>query len=307
MAEPVTMKVQLLLLSVLLLPAIAFTQDRTLFNSGENDELFDSLSERWELDSSDHQGNFRITTYKPMYILLGRYSTNPNRQPTSFNPEYSLQEPLDINAAELKFQVSFKTKIVRGFLLQHLDIWAGYSQKSHWQVYNGAKSRPFRETNYEPELILNYRLNIPIFGFRIRMAGMAFNHQSNGRSLPQSRSWNRIIFHMALERENWQLYLKPWIRLNDNDDENPRITDYYGRMQAIVTFRHKKSLFTADITHSLRFDENNRGSIRLDWAFHINGFLRGRIEVFEGYGETLIDYNHRQFVIGAGISLVEWR
>jgi len=282
-------------------------QDQPIFSGSDSFELFETLSERWEMDTVDDRGSFRITPYKPTYILLGRYSTNPNRMPQSFNPEYSVDEDNGMNATELKFQISFKTKVVRGFIFRKLDIWAAYSQKSHWQVYNGEQSRPFRETNYEPELILNYHLNIPILGFRIRMAGLAFNHQSNGRSLPRSRSWNRLIFQTALEREHWQIYLRPWIRLNDEDDENPRITDYYGRMQGIVTYRYRKNLFTVDATHSLRFDEDNRGSIRIDWAFHIKGYLRGRIEVFEGYGETLIDYNHRQLVIGAGISLVEWR
>ncbi|MCA6079096.1 phospholipase A [Fulvivirga sedimenti] len=294
-------------LSFLLLMTLAIEssgQDQPIFNDYK---LFKSLSERWEIDTSDVLGNFRITPYQPIYVLLARFSSNPNRMPTSLNPEYSLEEEIPINATELKFQISLKTKIVRGFILPNLDIWAAYTQKSHWQLYNGELSRPFRETNYEPELILNYRMNLPILGFRARVAGIAFNHQSNGRSLPLSRSWNRIVFHMALEREYWQIYLKPWIRLNDEDDENPRITDYYGRMQAIVSRRYREHLFTLDATHSMRFGNNNRGSIRIDWAFPIEGFLRGRIEIFEGYGETLIDYNHRQFVIGAGLSLVEWR
>ena len=293
----------LLILIYTSLPA----QEQPIFTKN-NDELFGNLSRRWEIDSSDVLGNFRIMPYKPTYVLLARFSTNPNRQSSSLNPEYSVPEEIPYNATEFKFQISFKTKVVRSFILPNLDVWAAYSQRSHWQVYNGELSRAFRETNYEPELILNYRMDLPfLFGLRIRMAGLSLTHQSNGRSLPLSRSWNRIIFHAAMEKENWQIYLRPWIRINDDDDENPGITDYYGRMQGILMYRYKDHLFTVDATHSLRFDENNRGSLRIDWAFPIDGFLRGRIEIFEGYGETLIDYNHRQFVIGAGISLIEWR
>ncbi len=292
------------ILLLLLIASPAVCQEHPIF---ADSRLFRSLSERWEIDTADVLGNFRITAYQPTYILFARYTSNPNRMPQSFNPEYALDEEIPLNATELKFQLSFKTKIIRGFIFKNLDVWAAYTQKSHWQLYNGEISRPFRETNYEPELILNYRMNLPLLGFRARIVGVAFNHQSNGRTLPLSRSWNRIVFHLGLEREFWQIYLKPWIRLNDSDDENPEITNYYGRMQAIVSRRFKEHLITVDATHSLRFGENNRGSIRIDWAFPIDGFLHGRLEIFEGYGETLIDYNHRQFVIGLGLSLIEWR
>jgi phospholipase A1 len=273
----------------------------------DKDTLFETLSERWELNSEDRNGNFRITSYKPTYMLLARWTSNTNKKPASLNPNYVVNTPVEINTTELKFQISFKTKIIRGLLFNHLDVWAAYTQKSHWQVYNSELSRPFRETNYEPELIFNYGLNIPFLGFDIRMAGLALTHQSNGRTQPFSRSWNRVIFHMGMERENWQIYLKPWIRLADADDENPKITDYYGRMEGIISHQFGENLITLEATHSLRFGESNRGSMRLGWSFPIDGFLRGHLEVFEGYGETLIDYNHRQFTIGLGVSIVEWR
>ncbi len=273
----------------------------------DRDTLFETLSQRWELDSENYRGNFRITSYKPTYILLSRWTSDTNKQPASLNPDYVADAPIALNTTELKFQISFKTKIVRGLFFNNLDIWAAYTQKSHWQVYNAELSRPFRETNYEPELIFNYGMNIPFLGFDIRMAGLALTHQSNGRSLPLSRSWNRVIFHLGMERENWQIYLKPWIRLNDTEDENPKITDYYGRMEAIVSHQFGRNLITLEATHSLRFGSDNRGSLRLGWSFPIDGYLRGHLEVFEGYGETLIDYNHRQFTIGFGVSILEWQ
>ena len=119
----------------------------------DGDNLFHNLSQRWELDSENYRGNFRFTPYKPTYILLGRWTSDVNKMPTSLNPEYSVETPIALNSTELKFQISFKTKIVRGLFFNNLDIWAAYTQKSHWQVYNADLSRPFRETNYEPELI----------------------------------------------------------------------------------------------------------------------------------------------------------
>src|SRR5690606_20630245 len=107
---------------------------------------------------------------------------------------------------------SFKTKILQSFLFGTGDLWVGYTQIAHWQVYNKKLSRPFRELNYEPELIANFPLNFNFLGFKARMAGVAFNHQSNGRPDPISRSWNRVILHFAVERDNFQIYLKPWMR-----------------------------------------------------------------------------------------------
>src|SRR3546814_4236581 len=61
------------------------------------------------------------------------------------------------------------------------DVWMGYTQSSRWQVYNGEASRPFRETNYEPEILLVFRNNYSIGGWKGRMAAVGINHPSNGQ------------------------------------------------------------------------------------------------------------------------------
>ncbi len=116
------------------------------------------------------------------------------------------------------------------------DLWVGYTQKAHWQVYNTKLSRPFSELNSQPEIILNFPNNIPVFGLNIRMLSVSLTHESNGQTLPLSRSWNRIIIQAGIDAKHWQIYLRPWIRLHDADDENPGITDYIGRGEAIVIY-----------------------------------------------------------------------
>lgn len=184
-------------------PFMAHAQFNLLFARNRN---FQTMAERWELDSASHRSTFLISPYKPVYVTAGRRSNSPNRQLTSENPLYTLPFPVAYNNYECKFQLSLKTKVAQGLFFNHGDLWVGYTQKAHWQIYNAKLSRPFRELNYEPEVILNFATHIPILGFDTRMLSVVFNHQSNGQIIPLSRSWNRIIFQAGFERKNWQSF-----------------------------------------------------------------------------------------------------
>lgn len=273
---------------------------------GQQDTVISkSLSQRWELDPEDKLGTFRLMSYKPFYFTAARWSDSPNKQPFSENPAYSLDEPSAYNRFEAKFQLSFKTKVLQSFLFGYGDLWVGFTQVAHWQLYNPELSRPFRELNYEPEIMLNFPMKIKLPGISLRMAGVAFNHQSNGQDLPRSRSWNRIIFHLGLERENFQVFIRPWIRLSDQDDENPEIVDYIGKMELSAMYERNGHGFHLLGTNNLS-STDNRGSYQLNYLFPIRANLRGHVQVFTGYGETLIDYNHKQTTLGLGLSFVDW-
>jgi phospholipase A1/A2 len=268
--------------------------------------VFRSLSDRWELDSSTRKGTFLVTPYKPLYVTAGRWSSDPNEQPTSENPTYNYPFYVPLGRYEARFQLSLKVKVLQGIFGKHGDLWVGYTQKSHWQIYNTTFSRPFRETNYEPELILNFATNFSVLGLETRMLGIAFNHQSNGRAIPLSRSWNRVIIQAGFERGRWAVLLRPWLRLPDTDDENPAITDNIGRADATIIYRTSRNLFSVVGSHSLRGGAKNRGQVQFDWTFPVMSNLRGDLQILHGYGETLIDYNHRQTTIGLAVSLVDW-
>ncbi|THD69873.1 phospholipase [Robertkochia marina] len=272
---------------------------------GVRDIVTKTMEEQWQLSPSSDKGTFRITSYKPIYMLLARYSTSPNSLPFSENPDYRAVEPAAYDRVESRLQFSFKTKIFHNMFFGHGDLWVAYTQLAHWQVYNEELSRPFRELNYEPELLLNFPMKIKFGSAAIRMMGLSFNHQSNGRSLPYSRSWNRIIFHLGMESDHWQLFLRPWIRIDDADDENPKITDFVGRANATFVYSRKQhSLYS--ILHTDLSLGNHKGSLELNYLFPIKGTLRGHAQIFHGYGETMIDYNHRQTTFGIGLSFVDW-
>lgn len=263
-----------------------------------------NLTELWELDDAHHQGTFLITSYKPVYLTLAKYSSDTNKDPESVGLENTLPEPVELNALESKFQLSLKTKVFHNILWGKADVWAAYSQRAFWQIYNEALSRPFRETNYEPEIILNFPVSFSLLGFKGKMVGAAFIHESNGRSDPISRSWNRLSFHAGFERGPWQVMFKNWVRLGGSNDDNPEISDYIGRAEAKVSYDLRRQRFYAIARHSMTFGEKSRGSLQLNWTFPIINNFSGHLQVFEGYGESLIDYNHRQTTVGLGVSLI---
>ena len=267
-----------------------------------------TMTQRWELDSTASRSTFLITPYKPIFILPARWTSSTNESPHSGNDseEYIVPEGSNYNNIEVKFQISFKTKLLQGILWDKADLWAGYTQVSHWQLYTSSLSRPFREINYEPELIMNFPLHFKLFGFNVRMAGVAFNHQSNGNRLPFSRSWNRIIFHAGLERGGWSIYLRPWLRLSDAEDDNPDIADKLGRADLNVIYTHNGQIFSLIGSHNLSFGTAVKGNLTFSWSYPIKGNLKAYLQASHGYGETLIDYNHLQTTVGIGISLVEW-
>lgn len=264
-----------------------------------------TVSQDWELDSIDKKGTFRFVSYKPVYVTFLRWTSNPNSKPGNDNPVYNATaENEQYNNIEAKFQISFKTKIMESIFFGAGDLWVGYTQKAHWQVYNKKFSRAFRELNYEPEIILNFPVKFKLFTGDIRFIGVALNHQSNGKDLPLSRSWNRVIFHAGYESDDWQVTFRPWIRIPDSEDENESITKTIGDGDLEIGYHYLKHEFSIIATHS--FETIKNGSIQLNYVFPIRGHLRGHAQIFNGYGETLVDYNHMQTTIGVGISFANW-
>ncbi|WP_312371503.1 phospholipase A [Stenotrophomonas sp.] len=266
------------------------------------------LDSRWELAKDSKLGLFQLRAYKPVYLLPAFWSSKPNEMPHSPNPNNTVTQAEELESTELKFQLSFKTKVTENLFGDNGDIWVGYTQSSRWQAYNSELSRPFRETNYEPEVMLTFRNGYSLLGWNGRMTGISLNHQSNGRSDPLSRSWNRVVANIGLDRENWAIMLRPWYRIPEGrrDDNNPDIEDYMGRGDATLVYNRNGHELALTGRHSLRSGDRSHGSLQVDYGFPINNLLRGHVQVFDGYGESMIDYNHRATYIGVGVSLLEW-
>ncbi|MDY6460637.1 phospholipase A [Acinetobacter faecalis] len=272
-----------------------------------NTSLLDS---RWELSPESKLGTWQVRAYQPVYVLPAFWTSKKHEQPTSGNSQnvISPDEAMPLDSTEMKYQLSLKTKAFESIFGNNGDLWVGYTQSSRWQMYNSDESRPFRETNYEPEASLMFRTNYEIFGLNGRLLGLTFNHQSNGRSDPWSRSWNRVIVNVGFERENFAMIVRPWFRISENaeDDNNPDIENYIGRGDLTAFYRYKDQDFSLMLRHSLKGGDDSRGAAQFDWNFPISGRLRGKFQLFHGYGESLIDYNHKATYVGLGVSLLDW-
>ncbi|WP_233171913.1 phospholipase A [Dyella sp. ASV21] len=266
------------------------------------------LDSRWELAPETKLGTFNLRGYKPITVMPVFATSNQNSQPYSPNPLNRVGTPQELDNIEAKFQLSLKTKVWQGLFGDAGDLWVAYTQSSRWQVYNKDTSRPFRETNYEPEAILTFNTHYDIAGWDGRLLGIGLNHESNGRSNPLSRSWNRVMGYIGFERDDWTVMFHPWWRVPEGgkDDNNPDISNYMGRGDVQIVHEWQGQEFGLMLRHSLRGGSQSHGAAQFTWAFPIAGNLRGYMELFKGYGESMIDYNHNATYLGIGVTLLDW-
>nr|WP_314485313.1 phospholipase A [uncultured Kingella sp.] len=272
-------------------------------------ESYSALSQQYDLDKNNENGIFSIREHEPMYLLPAWYRSSPNYTPSSPTRGVAIDDiHTQQKRIETKMQISLKTKIAEDLFGTHADLWAAYTQQSNWQVYNrGKKSAPFRNSDYAPELFLTQpvKANLP-FGGKLRMLGLGYIHQSNGQSQPLSRSWNRIYAMAGMEWGKLSVIPRIWARLDPgaDKDDNPDIMRYmgYGDLRLAYQFDNKHAL-----SGTLRYNpKHNKGAVQLNYTFPLKGNLKGYVQSFYGYGESLIDYNHKQKGIGLGIMFNGW-
>ncbi len=307
-------------------------------NNSEGQDHLSVLEKHWDLNARNRRHSFVLRPYRMNYFLPVAYNSSPNEDMAL---EYDPRAKSLYN--EAKFQLSFKAKVwedlfqnqLQGLydkakFIKGIDIWAAYTQVSFWQLYNSAFSAPFRDINYEPEMIINFRsqYTIPgLMGTKLQFFNLGFNHQSNGRSRPLSRSWNRIVGNVGLERGNFNLQLKTWYRIPEEESENDNsdLLRFMGYGELWATYFWEKQRFAVMLRNNLRQD--NLGAVQLDWSIPpitlgklllgsllsdatLNKYFTDKfslyVQYFNGYGEGLMDYNKSINRISVGLMIAEW-
>jgi phospholipase A1 len=249
-----------------------------------------------------------LIAHRRNYFLPVTWASNPNNTP--YEIDGAAPNEL-LNNYEAQFQISLKLPIAEGVFTTNDAIYGGFTLRAFWQLYNTGVSAPFRETNYEPEVFWIAPLSWNPFGGDATLMSLGLSHESNGRTQPTSRSWNRIYAGLVWERSRYVYYLKAWWRIPEREkddpldphgDDNPDIEDYMGNFEFTVAYRKFDHEVSAMLRNNLDTDDN-RGALQLDWTFPVEGRYRGYLQYFNGYGESLIDYDAHINRIGIGILL----
>ena len=305
-------------------PGVSASNEKDQRPAGCKDSNYSVLSKFWELQRGTDCDTFSLRGYRPISLAVVT-SNNVNTQPSSTAAGRTATAAQPYQLTENKIQLSVRTKIAKGLLKagatddEDLDsVWFGYTQQSYWQLFNGALSRPFRTTDHEPEVVYVYPHKIALpGGWTYRLTGAGLAHQSNGQSLPLSRSWNRIYLMGAAEKKleadsGITVQGRVWQRLRESsgNDDNPGIANYIGRAEVAANWQvNKSNTLGVTVRHSLRDDAH--GSARFDWMLapasspRYTG-LRYHLQLFSGYGDSLVDYNRRRTVLSLGLSLIDW-
>jgi phospholipase A1 len=253
------------------------------------------LQQKINLQKSILDNPLSLALYKPTYILPFYYTASPDRQIY----ENNTPENQPVMQTEFKSQISFFLPVFNNVFSDKNSIDISYTQLNYWQLY--ASSQYFRETNYEPQVFFqsNFHNN---WLFR---AGI--DHQSNGRGGLYERSWNRAFTTLEVSGSNWLATITTWALIfpaESADLHNPNITYYLGHEN--VLYAHKiydgtLSLEVQNLESGLR-----RGFIQTTFSYPIHNHISAYVQYFNGYGQSLIEYDHRTQAVGVGISFNDW-
>ncbi len=235
-----------------------------------------------------------ISFYQPTYVLPYYYTGSPDQE------VYNGQTPDDqeVMNSEFKTQFSFRMPLWKDMLGNpNYSLNAGYTQLMYWQFY--AKSQYFRETNYMPEVFFsdhfhkNWRINYGVV------------HQSNGRGGEYERSWNRVYANLETSGNHWLLSVKPWMLIfkpESSDLHNPDIAHYLGHEKIRYEYEFDNKMTTSVALTNIE-SGMKRGAVEVDYTIPLLSNMSMMLQYFNGYGQSLIEYNHRTQSVGIGFSL----
>jgi phospholipase A1 len=240
-----------------------------------------------------------LEPYKPIYLLNSWFLDNEGEKQGYDNREVVLQF---------------------GFKKQLLGVlYFGFTYKAFWQIYDLGNSRPFREQDYNPELFLEFT---GTWGIDVIRLGLA-EHESNGekqsytqegKRINYSRTWDRSYLYLWQNLSDYfALGCKAWVVTSSRSDEyrafyddNPDIQYYlgsgelyavFGRYPAVLTLMLRRGWLDETETYKIE------GRLPLDRLFDMDGSGHDiYFQYFNGYGDSLIDYNRRVTRFALGVS-----
>lgn len=242
-----------------------------------NNQSYFTDSLRREFDNSHYFG-----LYKDNYFTVG---TTVGEKPTRTN-------------SDVKFQISIAQKLTKSVLPWNTYLFLMFTQKTYWNVFE--ESLPMHDMNFNPGLGWT-----KTFFSKDRYIGkmtLLLEHESNGRDSIQSRSWNRIsLSGSVLIDPMLMVHGKVWIPIIDGEN-NRDILDYCGIFQTGIEVASKDRKFIGDVTLVKRrgWNLNFNTIVGFSWRIHRKANQYLFVQYYNGYGESLLDYNkfHSRLRVG---------
>ncbi len=242
-----------------------------------------------------------------------------DRDAARFASAFSPNEPNYFSAGSsgetnAKFQVSLKFRLFNPdtqtpFLEK---LYLAYSQTSIWAL--GTSSKPFYDSSYRPSaFFLDDDVSQWPFRNWSRLGFQAgLEHESNGKDAADSRSMNTIFVRPTFTLPFWKDYFVSFApKLYDyiEKEDNPDIAEYRGHGDYLIKVGKVDGLQLA--TTLRKGTSKDPYSAQFDLSYplktatfgNLGGYLH--LQFFEGYGESLLDYNRHvrpQFRIGLMIT-----
>lgn len=241
-----------------------------------------------------------LEAYKPVYMLHSWFLDEEGKA-------------VGYKDRELLIQFSFKKKIFK-------VLYFGYTQRMFWQIFDLGNSRPFREQNYNPEAFIEFE---DLWGIDIFRLGLA-EHESNGEkerynedgeAINYSRTWDRSYLYLWKDMgEYLGMGIKAWVVTSQKTDEfgayytdNPDLQDYMGSGELYASFGQFPTVLT--IMYRRGWLENT-DTYRIEGRlpiYHLLGKQDSGYDLyfsyFNGYGDSLTDYNRKISRFALGISV----
>jgi phospholipase A1 len=264
----------------------------------------------------DTSYKFNLLSHNENYIFLFGKSSNGLIQKHYKNGIYDKSSDFTRKNNEVQFQISFKTFLYKNFLNSGGNLFVAYTQNSYWQLYDRKHSSPFRETNYAPELFLEWNMNKKFANSALKKVRFSLIHQSNGQDVGKSRSWNRGEIHLLFQNDNLKYGVNFWQRWNEKSktnlsltdgDDNPSLTDKIGKQKLFIQYKYKKTSIALIHQNNIFHYDANQGNTKLDIKFPSgNNNFDFFVRYFTGYGESLIDYDIKIKRLSFGIIISDW-
>lgn len=244
-------------------------------------------------------------------VVLAR----PDQEPalSAYEPAYFVGGSNDQSGKDAKFQISFKYRLFDPessfgkYSPMLSNLYFTYTQTTVWDL--GGDSSPFRDTSYRPGVF--YRALGRGNDFWPDEYDLGLEHESNGQGGDESRSINigylRPIWQFDLDNGK-RLTFYPRIYGYLDKNENPDIDEYRGYVDWQMRYGREDGLI---VNALYRQGTEGYATGQLDFSYPLSERIFARtgafahVQLFSGYGETLVDYNREHDTqLRVGISLV---